>query len=122
MIQINGQQSWLYAAVDSENEQISPFTAIYVTTTASTERFCGSCEKHNVSNAVFLVGHAEHLAIALRRSGTPISVRSTWNRNAVERVFRGLKRRTHSFGSSFSHINPETAEHGCKPSPPGGTR
>jgi putative transposase len=32
------------------------------------------------------------------------------NRNAVERVFKEVKRRTSSFGNSFSHAQPTTAE------------
>jgi len=32
------------------------------------------------------------------------------NRNAVERIFRELKRRTSSFSNCFSHVEPETAE------------
>jgi putative transposase len=31
-------------------------------------------------------------------------------RNAVERVFREIKRRTSSFSDSFSHVDPATAE------------
>ncbi|TQQ79350.1 IS6 family transposase, partial [Halonotius terrestris] len=30
--------------------------------------------------------------------------------NAVERVFREIKRRTSSFSNSFSHVDPATAE------------
>jgi transposase-like protein len=32
------------------------------------------------------------------------------NRNAVERVFRELKRRTNQFSNTFSHVEPSTAE------------
>jgi transposase-like protein len=32
------------------------------------------------------------------------------NLNAVERVFRALKRRTHQFSNTFSHAEPNTAE------------
>jgi hypothetical protein len=38
------------------------------------------------------------------------------NRNAVERIFRELKRRTSSFSNCFSHAEPETAEPGSWPS------
>jgi len=71
-------------------------------------------ETHRVSedaeDAVFLVDYARHLATALRRAGFRFQTVRHGNRNAVERVFREIKRRTPSFSSSFSHVQPTTAE------------
>jgi putative transposase len=42
--------------------------------------------------------------------GTLFGMCRAGNRNAIERMFRELKRRTSSFSNCFSHVNPETAE------------
>ena len=58
MIRINGQQFWLYAAVDPDTNgflNIRLFTAI---TTESTQQFLQELqEKHDVDTAVFLVDY-----------------------------------------------------------------
>jgi putative transposase len=59
---------------------------------------------------VFLVDGAKHLQTALSRAGLRFQIRRHGNRNAVERIFRELKRRTSSFSNCFSHVEPETAE------------
>lgn len=84
MIQINERQYWLYAAVDSETK-ISPYSVVY-----------------DYNN--------HHLAAALNRTGLRFQTLRHGNRNAVERVFREIKRRTSSFSNSFSYIDPATAE------------
>ena len=66
--------------------------------------------KHDVSEAVFLVDHAHHLPATLNRAGLRFQTVRHGNRNAVERVFREMKRRISSFSNSFSHIDPATAE------------
>lgn len=40
----------------------------------------------------------------------PIPDRIKWNRNAIERVFKELKRRTKQFANHFKHAEAETAE------------
>jgi putative transposase len=111
VIRINGQQFWLYAAVDPDTNEFLHLRLFTTTTTALTERFLRELrEKHDIEDAVFLVDHAKHLAAALRRSGLRFQTERHGNRNAVERVFREVKRRTSSFSNSFSHVNPETAE------------
>ena len=67
-------------------------------------------EKHDVSDAVFLVDYAQHLATALRRAGLRFQTIRHGNGNAVERVFREVKRRTSSFSNSFGHVQSMTAE------------
>ena len=111
VIRINGQQFWLYAAVDPKTNEFLHLRLYTTTTTALTERFLRELrEKHDVEDAVFLVDHAKHLAAALRRSGLRFQAVRHGNRNAVERVFREVKRRTSSFSNSFSHVDPATAE------------
>ncbi len=91
VIRINGQQYWLYATVDPETNRLHHIRLFTITTTALTQKLCA---KHNVSEAVFLVYYAHHHR----------------DRNAVERVFREIKRWALSFRNSFSHVQPTTAE------------
>ena len=79
--------------------------------TALTQQFLRELhEKHDVSDAVFLVDYAQYLATALRRAGLRFQTIRHGNRNAVERVFREVKRRTSSFSNSFTYVQPTTAE------------
>ena len=111
VIRINGQQFWLYAAVDPETNEFLHLRLFTTTTTALTQKFLRELqEKHDVEDAVFLVDHAKHLAAALQRVGLRFQPVQHGNRNAVERVFREIKRRTSSFSNSFSHVDPTTAE------------
>ena len=111
VIRINGQQFWLYAAVDPDASKFLHVRLFTTTTTALTQQFLRELrEKYDVSDAVFLVDYAQHLAAALCRAGLRFQTIRHGNRNAVERVFREVKRRTSSFSNSFSHVQPTTAE------------
>ena len=111
VIQINDQQFWLYAAADPQTNDLLHVRLFATTTTSLTEIFLRELrEKHDVETAVFLVDGAQHLQTALQRAGLRFQMRRHGNRNAVERIFRELKRRTSSFSNCFSHVNPETAE------------
>jgi len=79
--------------------------------TALTQQFLRELQqKRDVSNAVFLVDYAQHLAAALHRVGLRFQSIRHGNRNAIERVFRKVKRCTSSFSNSFSRVQPTTAE------------
>jgi len=111
VIRINDQQFWLYAAADPQANDLLHVRLFATTTTSLTEIFLRELrEKHDVETAVFLVDGAQHLQTALQRAGLRFQMRRHGNRNAVERIFRELKRRTSSFSNCFSHVNPETAE------------
>jgi len=111
VIRINGQQFWLYAAVDPETNTVLHIRLFTTTTTALTQQFLQELrEKHDLDDTVFLVDHAKHLAAALQRAGLRFHPVRHGNRNAVERVFQEVKRRTSSFSNSFSHVEPATAE------------
>jgi len=111
VIRINGQQFWLYAAVDPTTNEFLHMKLFTTTTTDLTQRFLHELrEKHDVENTVFLVDNAHHLATALQRAGLRFQTIRHGNRNAVERIFREIKQRTSSFSNSFSHVDPETAE------------
>ena len=111
MVRINGQQFWPYAAVDPDTNKFPHVRLFTTTTTVLTQQFLQELrEKHDVPDAVFLVDYAKHLAAGLRRAGLRLQTIRHGNRNAVERVFREVKRRTSSFSNSFSHVQPTTAE------------
>ncbi len=111
VIRINGQQFWLYAAVDPGTNEFLHVRLFTTTTTAVTQTFLRELQqKHDIEDAVFLVDYAQHLATALRRAGLRFQTVRHGNRNAVERVFREVKRQTSSFSNSFSHVQPTTAE------------
>jgi putative transposase len=111
VIRINDQQYWLYAAVNPETNEHLHVRLFSTTTTALTEIFLRELrEKHNVEDALFLVDDTPHLKAALHRAGLRFQVDRHGNRNAVERVFREVKRRTSSFSNCFNHVQSNTAE------------
>ncbi|GAA0278238.1 IS6 family transposase [Halobacterium noricense] len=111
VIRINDQQFWLYAAADPATNELLHVRLFSTTTTALTEIFLRELrQKHDVETAEFLVDGAKHLQTALSRAGLRFQMRRHGNRNAIERIFRELKRRTSSFSTCFSHVEPETAE------------
>lgn len=111
VIRINEQQYWLYAAGDPESNHLLHVRLFSTTTTTLTEIFLRELrEKHDVDSAVFLVDGAQHLHTALTRAGLRFQTEYYGNRNAIERIFRELKRRTSPFSNCFSHVEPETAE------------
>jgi putative transposase len=87
VIQINGQQFLAYAAVNSSTNRFLHIRLFTTIVTALTQQFLRELrEKHDVSDAVFLVDYAQHLAAALRRAGLRFQTMRHGNRNAVERV------------------------------------
>jgi len=87
VIRINGQQFWLYAAVNPDTNEFPHVRLFTTTTTALTQRFLQELQqKHDVLDAVLLVDHANHLAAALRRAGLRFQTMRHGNRNAAERV------------------------------------
>ncbi|MFT4892008.1 MAG: putative transposase [Halobacteriales archaeon] len=111
VIRVDGQRYWLYAAVDPETNRFLQVRLFSTTTTALTETFLRDLrEKHDMEDDTFLVDGAKHLQTALHRAGPRFWMGRHGNRNAVERVFREVKRRTSSFSNSFSHVQPATAE------------
>ena len=111
VIRLNGQQYWLYAAVDPETNELLHTQLEPTTTTVLAQSFLATLrEKHDVDNAVFLVDGASSLQTACSRHGLDFRYEKRGNRNSVERVFREVKRRTSSFSNSFSHAEPETAD------------
>jgi putative transposase len=111
VIRVNGQRHWLFAAVDPDTNQFLHVRLFQTRTTQLTLLFLRELhEKQQVSDVTFLVDKAHHLKNALERLGLRFRVCRYGNRNAVERVFREVKRRTSSFSNTFSNAQLPTAE------------
>ncbi|MFC7210407.1 IS6 family transposase [Natronoarchaeum sp. GCM10025321] len=110
-IRINDEQYWLYTAVDPESNKILHSRLFPTYTVPIAREFLTELtEKHAVTDAVFLVDDADDLIAGLRRENLSYRVQQHGFRNAVERVFREVERRTSSFSNCFSHVDPDTAE------------
>ena len=96
MIRLHGQDHWLYSAVNPQTNEIR-HVSLFPTITKQTTRW-------------FLVDDADYLGPVLAEDGYRFQAISHGNRNAIERVFREIERRTLSFATSFSHVTLETAE------------
>jgi transposase-like protein len=111
VIQLNDERHWLYAAVDPETNQFLHVRLFQTRTTQLTVLFLRELrEKQQLKHVTILVDNARHLTAALDRLGLRFQVLRHGNRNAVERVFREVKRRTSSFSNTFSNATLPTAE------------
>ena len=111
VIQLNDEQYWLYAAVDPETNKLLHTKLRPTTTKVLAHSFLTELdEKHDVDDAVFLVDGSKSLQAACRRHGFDFRYERHGNRNAVERVFREVKRRTVCFSNCFSNAKAETAD------------
>jgi putative transposase len=111
VIRVNGEQYWLYAAVNPATNEFLHVRLFQTLTTQLTLLFLRELrEKQQVEQATFLVDGAHHLQTALTRLGLRFQYVRHGNRNSVERVFREVKRRTSSFANAFRNAELETAE------------
>ncbi|MCD2201576.1 IS6 family transposase [Halobacterium sp. KA-4] len=111
VIRLNNEQYWLYAAVDPETNEVLHTKLEPTTTKVLAHSFLTELsEKHDVSDAVFLVDGSHSLQDACHRHGFDFRYEKHGNRNAVERVFREIKRRTLCFSNCFSNAEPKTAD------------
>ena len=111
VIRLNDEQYWLYAAVDPETNELLHTKLEPTTTKVLAHSFLTELsEKHDVSDAVFLVDGSHSLQAACQRHGFDFRYEKHGNRNAVERVFREIKRRTICFSNCFSNAEAETAD------------
>ena len=111
VVRVDGQQFWLYAAVDPESNQLLHTKLETTRTKVLASRFFSELrEKHDVDEATFLIDGDDALNYACQRHDLEFRYERHGDRNSIERVFREVKRRTSSFSNSFSHVNPETAD------------
>jgi putative transposase len=111
VIRVNGNRFWLYAAVDAVSNNILLCELYPAAAVEPTLQFLRKLQsKYGLDDVVFYVDNAHHLRQMLDRFGLRFQTRRYGNRNAVERVFRELKRRTSSFANCFRNAAPSTAE------------
>jgi len=111
VIQVNDEQYWLYAAVDPETNELLHTSLEPTTNTVIAQTFLAEIdEKHDVSEAVFLVDDSHSLQAACHRAGYDFRYEKHGNRNAVECVFREIKHRTICFSNCFSNATAKTAD------------
>jgi transposase-like protein len=111
VIRVNDQQYWLYAAIDTETDKYLHVRLFPTYNSGVASIFLGELkQKHNVEDAEFLVDGAPWFHAALHRHGLRFQHVSHGNRNAIERVFKELKRRTDQFANHFRHAHPDTVE------------
>jgi len=109
VIQLNDEQYWLYAAVDPETNKLLHPQLRPTTTKVLAHSFLAELsQKHDVDDAVFLVDGSKSLQAACHRHGYDFRYEKHGNRNAIERVFREVKRRTVCFSNCFSNAEAET--------------
>ena len=111
MIQLDNEQYWLYAAVDTDSNDLLHTRLEPTRTNVIADRFFAELrDKHEVDNAIFLVDGAVPLQRTCRKQGLGFRYERHVNRNSIERVFREVKRRTSSFSNCFSNAEAETAD------------
>jgi transposase-like protein len=111
VIRVNGDDYWLYGAVDPEASEILHLRLFPTTTKQTTRWFLAELHRrYQLNNVEFLVDDADYLVNILEEDGYRFQMISHGNRNAIERVFWEIERRTSSFATSFSHVEPQTAE------------
>ena len=110
VIQLDGEQYWLYAAVDPDSNDLLHTKLEPTRTNVIADQFFAELrEKHDVDDAIFLVDGAVPLHRACDKHDLDFRYERHGNRNSVERVFREVKRRTTSFSNCFSNAEAETA-------------
>ena len=111
VIRLNDEQYWLYATVDSETNELLHTKLEPTTTKVLAHSFLTELsEKHGVGDVVFLVDGSHSLQGACQRHGLDFRYEKHGNRNAIERVFQEIKRRTLYFSNCFSNAEAETAD------------
>jgi len=111
MIRINGDDHWLYGAIDLKTNEIIHLSLFPTTTKQTTRWFLAELHHQcQLDGSIFLVDGANYLGPVLDEDRYRFQVMSHGNRNAIERVFSEIERRTSSFATSFSHVDAGTAQ------------
>ena len=111
VIRLDDEQYWLYAAVDSETNELLHIALEPTTNNGIAYAFFAELrEKHDVDDTVFLIDGSHSLKDTCRRHSLDFRYERHENRNSVECVFRNIKRRTTSFSNCFNNAKADTAD------------
>ena len=111
VIRVNGHDYWLYAAVDPEANKFLHVRLFPTVTKQTTRWFLADLHRrYQLDGVTFLVVDADHLVEVLAADDYHFRVLRHGARNTIERVFWEVERRTSSFATSFSHVDPATVE------------
>jgi transposase-like protein len=107
VIHLNDQRYWLYAAVDPETNEFLHVRLFPTRMIVLTKRFLRELrEKSAVDDSLFLSRQSRTVvASCTLRTQPPIHHVTRGNRNAAERVFKEVKRRTEQFVNHFRHAS-----------------
>ena len=110
-IRLHGQDAWLCGAVDPQMDEMSHIS-LFPTATKQTTRWflADSHRRYQLDGVTFLVDAASYLSPVLTEGGYRFQILLHGNRNAIERIFRKVERRTSSFANISGHVDPEIAE------------
>jgi transposase-like protein len=88
VIRINGDDYWLYGAVDPETNEILHLRLFPATTKQTTRWFLTELHRrYQLDHVEFLVDDADYLVNVLDENGYRFQMISHGNRNAIERIF-----------------------------------
>jgi putative transposase len=111
MIRLDGQEFWLYGAVHPHTNEILHIRLFPTANKQTTRWFLAELHRrYQLTDVVFLVDDADYLAPVLAEDGYRFHILAHGNRNAIERVFWEVERRTSSFANSFSNVELETTQ------------
>ncbi|AXR78501.1 transposase [Natrarchaeobaculum sulfurireducens] len=115
VIRLDDEQYWLYAAVNPKSNELLHTKLEPTRTKVIASNFVRELrEKHDVDNAVFLIDGNLLLQYACERHDLEFWYERHGDRNSVERIFCGIKRRTTSFSNCFSNAKATTADQWLK--------
>lgn len=110
MTHLHGQEFRLYGAVDPQTNEILHVSLCPTANKRTMRWFLTELHRRYQPNSVeFLVDDAGYLGSVLAEDGYRFRVIRRGSRNAVERVFWEIERRTSSFTNSFTDVALETA-------------
>lgn len=111
VVKIDGEQYWLFTADDPATNQILLTQLNTARTTVVTEWFLRDLrDLHDVEAATFLVDRGQWLHAELDEHDLDYRHETHGERNAIERIYTQVKRRTPLFENTFRHADPGTAE------------
>jgi transposase-like protein len=91
VIRVNGDDYWLYSAIDPQTNEILHFRLFPATTKQTTRWFLSELHRrYRLDGVEFLVDDADHVVNVLDEDGYRFQLISHGNRNAIERIFLNI--------------------------------